>query len=278
MARMEVDNGKSSVANKHFKRMSNFARNRSKRLRSYCATGIITNDFGPTKGGHLAPSDLKLDIGFPPGSLISHFAAGNIPLRPGETRTSWTRCGARTAVVGLDAGYAAIPTTETLQDRAQGILLGRKMLYVYARNFGGGIAYSDDNAPAQFRAKQRRPFCVHPESYHAQMSVRLRPSFYVTGYAAKKQGKNYNLSALMADGYTYHVDHPHPEYTNNLRRKQSLLLSLLVNTVNREQELSAPMVMSYLMGWGDVYRSHGEEALAIFSTTARPSQAAGPGI
>jgi len=29
-----------------------------------------------------------------------------------------------------------------------------------------------------------------------------------------------------------------------------------MQTINREQELAAPMVMSYLMGWGDTYRSH----------------------
>jgi len=31
------------------------------------------------------------------------------------------------------------------------------------------------------------------------------------------------------------------------------MLFRLVNTVNHEQELAAPMVMSYLMGWGDTY-------------------------
>ncbi len=41
-----------------------------------------------------------------------------------------------------------------------------------------------------------------------------------------------------------------------LRDQQRLLIFRLVHTLNREQELAAPTVMSYLMGWGDVYRSH----------------------
>ena len=81
-------------------------------------------------------------------------------------------------------------------------------------------------------------------------------TFYVTSYAAKKQGKNYNASAVMADGYTYHLDYPKPEYIDSIRDQQCLLLFHLVHSINREQELAAPMVMSYLMGWGDVFRSH----------------------
>ena len=81
-------------------------------------------------------------------------------------------------------------------------------------------------------------------------------TFYVTSYAAKKQGKNYNVSAVMADGYAYHLDHPKPEYVDSIRDQQRLLLFRLVHSINREQELAAPMVISYLMGWGDVFRSH----------------------
>lgn len=81
-------------------------------------------------------------------------------------------------------------------------------------------------------------------------------TFYTTVYAAKKQGKHHNLSAIMADGFTYHLEHPKPEYTDSLRDQQRLLLFRLVHAINREQELGAPMVISYLMGWGDVYCSH----------------------
>ena len=37
---------------------------------------------------------------------------------------------------------------------------------------------------------------------------------------------------------------------------QCLLIFRLVHTINREQELAAPLVMSYLMGWDDNFTSH----------------------
>lgn len=79
-------------------------------------------------------------------------------------------------------------------------------------------------------------------------------TFYVSSYAAKKQGKNFNTSAVMAKGYAYHTNHS--AYISNLRDNQRLLIFRLVHAINREQELAAVMVISYLMGWGDVYRSH----------------------
>ena len=81
-------------------------------------------------------------------------------------------------------------------------------------------------------------------------------TFYVTSYAAKKQGKNYNVSAVMADGYAYHLKHPKPEYVDSIWDQQHLLLFCLVHSINREQELVGPMVILYLMGWGDVFCSH----------------------
>jgi hypothetical protein len=67
------------------------------------------------------------------------------------------------------------------------------------------------------------------------------------------------MSAVMAKGYAYHLNHPrdteHGEL-DQIRDAQRLLLFRLVNSVNREQELAACMVMSYLMKWGDCFRSH----------------------
>ena len=60
----------------------------------------------------------------------------------------------------------------------------------------------------------------------------------------------------MAQGYLYHLEHPIPEYMDQLQDNHRLLLFQLVHAINHEQELAAPMVVSYLMGWGDVYRSH----------------------
>lgn len=45
-------------------------------------------------------------------------------------------------------------------------------------------------------------------------------TFYVTSYAAKKQGRNHNVSAVMADGYAYHLDYPKPKYINSIRDQQ----------------------------------------------------------
>ena len=38
--------------------------------------------------------------------------------------------------------------------------------------------------------------------------------------------------------------------------RHRLLLIRCMSALNREQELSGPQVMSYLMGWGDSYKSH----------------------
>ena len=38
--------------------------------------------------------------------------------------------------------------------------------------------------------------------------------------------------------------------------RATLLLFQIVQSINREQELATPMVISYLMGWGDVLRSN----------------------
>lgn len=58
----------------------------------------------------------------------------------------------------------------------------------------------------------------------------------------------------MARGYAFHGQCSNKAQT--LRDDQHLLIFRLVHTINREQELAAPMVMLYLMGWGDIYQSH----------------------
>ena len=81
-------------------------------------------------------------------------------------------------------------------------------------------------------------------------------TYYVTSYAAKKQGKSFNMSAVLAQGLAYHTSHPIPEYIEHLQEMSRLLIFRLVHAINREQELAAVMVIAYLMGWGDTYRSH----------------------
>lgn len=81
-------------------------------------------------------------------------------------------------------------------------------------------------------------------------------TFYVTTYVAKKQSCSFNLMVLLADGYTFHTTHPNPKYLEDIRKNNRLLLFYLLNHINHEQELAAPMVVSYLMGWGNTYTSH----------------------
>ena len=81
-------------------------------------------------------------------------------------------------------------------------------------------------------------------------------TFYVSSYAAKKQGKTYNLSSIMASTYAYHLKYPNDAYVDNIRNEQNALLRRITQAINHEQEISAPLVISYLMGWGDTFCSH----------------------
>lgn len=82
-------------------------------------------------------------------------------------------------------------------------------------------------------------------------------TFYATTYQTKKQGKNYNVSAVMVKGYEYHLEREDSNgYVDEVRDRQRLMLFRVINAINREQELAAPMVIGYLMGWGDCIRSH----------------------
>jgi Helitron helicase-like domain at N-terminus len=81
-------------------------------------------------------------------------------------------------------------------------------------------------------------------------------TYYVTTYVAKKQGQAYNVAAVLTKGFNYHKEHPLPEYISQLKESSCMLIFRLVHAINREQEIAALMAMSYLMGWGDVYRSH----------------------
>ncbi|KAI0263900.1 hypothetical protein BC834DRAFT_826866 [Gloeopeniophorella convolvens] len=79
-------------------------------------------------------------------------------------------------------------------------------------------------------------------------------TYYVSMYTTKKQGRSYNMSAVMAKGLAYHF--AENEYIQELWDRQRSLLVRACNTLTREQEVPTPMVMSYLMGWGDRYMSH----------------------
>ena len=82
--------------------------------------------------------------------------------------------------------------------------------------------------------------------------------FYaVSSYQMKGQGENFTASAVMAKAYGFHLERSSNEtYIQGLRDQQRLLLFRLAHAMNQQQELAAPMVMSYIMGWGDVICSH----------------------
>ncbi|KAF8545973.1 hypothetical protein OG21DRAFT_1428272, partial [Imleria badia] len=79
----------------------------------------------------------------------------------------------------------------------------------------------------------------------------------ISFYATKKQGRNFNMSAVMVKAYRSYLKHVSNEtYVQGLRDQQRLLLFRVTHAINQQQELSAPMVISYIMGWGDTIRSH----------------------
>ncbi|KIO04675.1 hypothetical protein M404DRAFT_142976 [Pisolithus tinctorius Marx 270] len=55
-------------------------------------------------------------------------------------------------------------------------------------------------------------------------------SFYITSYQTKKQGKHYNLSAILTKGLAYHK--AHTPYLEDLHNQQHLLLFHLVHAIN----------------------------------------------
>jgi hypothetical protein len=77
---------------------------------------------------------------------------------------------------------------------------------------------------------------------------------YILLYATKKQGQTFSLSTVVTKVLHQHAERN--DYLDSLLERQRLLVFRIVHAINREQELSAPMVMSYLMGWGDTYMSH----------------------
>lgn len=79
-------------------------------------------------------------------------------------------------------------------------------------------------------------------------------TWYITEYATKNQRKAYNLSALLAEKLAYHMDDT--LHVDDIRKRNQLLLFRCFQLINREAEKSAPQVVSYLMGWGDTFKSH----------------------
>ena len=84
-------------------------------------------------------------------------------------------------------------------------------------------------------------------------------AWYISKYATKPQDASTNMSALLAKTYAFQ---PKDQTRSpDLCRLNKKLIQRCANTLSREQELSAPQVVSYLMGWGDRFISHHFETI-----------------
>lgn len=78
--------------------------------------------------------------------------------------------------------------------------------------------------------------------------------WYITHYVAKKQKASTNTSALLADAFAFQAEQE--KHTTELTLLNKQLIQHCANTLTCQQELSAPEVVSYLMGWRDHFISH----------------------
>jgi len=79
-------------------------------------------------------------------------------------------------------------------------------------------------------------------------------TWYITTYTTKKQSRSKNTSAILAKRLAFHNIQERSDQDAINRGKR--LLERCVNSISRDQEFSAPEVVSYLMGWGDRYISN----------------------
>ena len=79
-------------------------------------------------------------------------------------------------------------------------------------------------------------------------------TWYLSSYTSKKQSRSKNTSAVLANRLAFHNLQEQTDCNSINRNKR--LLTRCVNSISRDQEFSAPEVISYLMGWGDRYISH----------------------
>jgi hypothetical protein len=146
-----------------------------------------------------------------------------------------------------------------------------------------------DGRTGQYRCKRRAPFPLSPEdvvhedgqwkskrlygylnSWNPSIAESVRANhdlklltngeetkdtaWYMTTYATKKQGASYNSSAVLATAVAYHQENN--TYIGNILESSRLMLFRCLNMLGRQMELSGPQAVSYLMGWGDTFRSH----------------------
>ncbi|KIY48991.1 hypothetical protein FISHEDRAFT_58577 [Fistulina hepatica ATCC 64428] len=81
-------------------------------------------------------------------------------------------------------------------------------------------------------------------------------TFYVTSYIAKNQHDKSNITVIACKTFAFHEQMSAKEVGDDICNQHRKLLFRLSHALNSEQVLSGPMVVSYLMGWGDMYQSH----------------------
>ncbi|KAH0825765.1 hypothetical protein J3R83DRAFT_8925 [Lanmaoa asiatica] len=87
--------------------------------------------------------------------------------------------------------------------------------------------------------------------------VRHQKPVILCSFIISNQKAGEKLQYFCSDGDGHHLKRSsNANYVEGLCDQQRLLLFRLVHAINQQQELAAPMVMSYIMGWGDVVRSH----------------------
>lgn len=79
-------------------------------------------------------------------------------------------------------------------------------------------------------------------------------TWYICSYATKQNPKCTNYSALFAQE-SKRMEKEDEEFVS-LNQKSQKLIHRCITAIMRQQELPAPLCISYLMGWGDVFRSH----------------------
>ncbi|KAJ3910766.1 hypothetical protein F5877DRAFT_55925, partial [Lentinula edodes] len=79
-------------------------------------------------------------------------------------------------------------------------------------------------------------------------------TYYITTYSTKKRDRSTNQSAILAQRLAYH--HEQERRSADVVEASRKLVMRCATALNHQQELSAPEVISYLMGWGDRYISH----------------------
>lgn len=91
-------------------------------------------------------------------------------------------------------------------------------------------------------------------------------SWYISSYAAKRQQHSSNASALLAKTIAYHQkDQSHDADLYSINKR---LIQRCANALSREQEFSAPEVVSYLTGFGDRYVSHHFQTIHWYSVVS----------